>query len=920
MVGTTVSHYRVVERIGSGGMGVVYKAEDTVLGRPVAIKFLPLERGGDAAWRERFRREARAASALNHPNISTIHDFGEHNGQPYLVMELLDGRPLDQVIRTGALTLDDQIALALEIADALDAAHSRGIVHRDMKPANIFVTDRGHAKILDFGLAKEALVASGDGATATGPVQLTEDGVTVGTLPYMSPQQARGEPIDARTDLFSFGAVLYEMVTGQQAFGAKTTPAILEAVLTRTPPSPARLNPALPAELEHVIFKALEKDPAVRYQSAAEMRADLRRVQRDSGVSHAHAPARIVRRRRIVPWVSGTVALVALLVVAFLLYSRQSAPALTEKDTVLITDFENSTGDPVFDGTLKQALAIQIEQSPYFNVFPAARVQETLRLMNRPADARVTRDVAKEVCERQGITAMFAGAIAPLGTNYVITLEAVNARTGDTLGREQAQASSREEVIKALGQAASRLRKSLGESVTSLERFDRPLSEATTSSLQALRLYSEGRALTGRGLNAEAVRFFEKAVEIDPEFAIAHTGVALAYSNDGRDPEKVRRAAARAYELRDRVTDRERYAVVYFYFSTVVEDLEKAAAELELAVKTYPRHHAFRNNLAFTYILLGEYEKALSEATQGIGLAGTPVAVLYSNRAWALRALGRYDEAKQVIAEARSKHVDYFVMHFNLLAIAFAEGDRRAIERELAWARGKPTEPFFSRARIDMEMFAGRRARGLVAAFTPRPGTEDLPDLASAYAALGDCASARAVLAREASDAAPRRKVALAPALCGDIAAAQSAAEALERSADRSTELRSMWLPITRALIHLHRGNYAAAREQLQPARGYSYGAIAGFVPAYVAALSYLAEKRPAEAAAEFEAILARRSTYPMGAFYPLAQLGLARAQSMAGDAPRSRASYEKLFDLWKSADPDLPALLAAKQEYAALR
>jgi eukaryotic-like serine/threonine-protein kinase len=921
--GTTIAHYRVIEPLGSGGMGIVYRAEDVNLGRPVALKFLPPETAGDPESTARFRREARAASALSHPNICTIHDFGEHEGQQYLVMELLDGQTLAEIIRSGRLTIGEQLSLAIEIADALDAAHAHGIVHRDIKPSNIFVTRRGHAKLLDFGLAKSLtspVRPDTDAETLTADA-LTQMGVTVGTLPYMSPEQARGEPVDARSDLFSLGAVLYEMATGQPAFHAKTATATFEAVLSRTPPAPVRLNPDVPADLDRIVLRALEKDPALRYQSAADLRADLRRVQRNSGVMGvpSDADSRLVPVRPRLRWPAGGAALVALLALGLFLHSSRGAPALTEKDSVLITDFENSTGEMVFDGTLTQALAIHVEQSPYFNVVPAQRIRETLRLMQRPEDARITPAIAREICERQGFTAMLVGGIAPLGTSYVITLEAVSAVGGDTLGREQEQAAGREDVLRALGDAASRLRRALGESVASVRKFDRPLHDATTTSLEALRLYTQGREISNAGRPREGMPFFLRALELDPDFASAHHSLAVSTFNDpGGDQEVAVRAAERAYELRDRATERERYLISFTYLANVVRDIDKAAAILVPAVTTYPRDYPFRNNLALMYLLLGRYEEALEHTGEGLRLANVPVVVLYSNHGWALRALGRYQEAKATFAEAHARKMDSWLIRWNLLYMAFAEDDAEGMRRELAWASGKPVATFFTHPRIAMEQFAGRRGTDLVAELT----TEQRADaalVAAAYAAVGDCAAARATLARVPRLEMPPPQAALAPALCGESATAESTIAALTKSDSQATDLRKIWLPVGLALTDIARGRFAAAREQLQPARSYELGHLAGFWPIYAAGLSYLGERRGLEAMSEFEKILAHRSIDSISPLYPLAHLGFARGAAMAGDTARSRSAYQELFKLWTDADADLPALVAAKQEYARL-
>ena len=569
MVNETVAHYRVVEKLGGGGMGVVYRAVDTRLGRHVALKFMPDAVAGNPQAIERFRREARAAAALNHPNICSIYEIGEQEGRWYIVMELLEGQTLKHRISNGPCKTGELLESAVQIGDALEAAHAQGIIHRDIKPANIFITRRGQTKILDFGLAKLTELGERDAGSEkpspasdhlrpeTGdqsptqsldPDNLTSPGTTLGTIAYMSPEQARGEELDSRTDLFSFGAALYEMATGRQPFPGATPAMIFDAILNRPPEPPRKLNAALPPELERIIIKALEKDRASRYQSAGEMLADLRILKREAefGVPPADGAIRLAAqnlpatdRKPILrrPWLrlAGIVVVVAVGTYAFLPY--RPSPRLTAQDTIVLADFTNTTSDPVLDGTLRQGLSAQLEQSPFLNLLPDRRIAETLTLMSRPKDARLTRELAREICQRTGSAVTIEGSIANPGSQYVLGLEAVNCHSGGLLAEEHVTADSKKRILKALGQAATRMRERLGESLASVEKFDTPPENVTTPSLEALQSYSLGyRAQVAQDDSAAAIPLLQRAILLDPNFAMAYARLELTISISVRPP------------------------------------------------------------------------------------------------------------------------------------------------------------------------------------------------------------------------------------------------------------------------------------------------------------------------------------------------------------------------------------------------
>ena len=718
MIGHTVSHYRILELLGGGGMGVVYKAEDTRLGRMVALKFLPEELSTrDPHALARFQLEARAASALNHPNICTIHDIDDADGQHFIVMELLKGDTLKHRLGWGPMKSDQLVELAVQIADALMAAHAEGILHRDIKPANIFITDRGSAKILDFGLAKllsrkdEELESAGrsQAPTLASAEHLTGLGVTVGTVAYMSPEQARGEELDARSDLFSFGAVLYEMATGRLAFSGDTTALVFDAILNRDPIPPVRLNPQVSPKLEEVLNKLVDKDRTLRYQTAADLEADLRRLRKDSDATRAVAPAgslAVPGTKRVAAKTLIPLSVVAVIIVAgaSALFFRPGTPALTERDVILLADFVNDTGDPAFDGTLKQGLATQLEQSPFLSFFPETRVRETLRFMQQPVDRSVTGDIAREICQRERLKAVLEGNIKRVGANYVIGLEATNCATGESIAREQREAPAQEQVLTELGKAATSLRARLGESLGSIQKFDTPIEKATTNSLDALRAFTEGRRLNSAGEFPEAISFLERAVELDPEFAMAHYLLGTARRNAGQDG---RLATIKSFELRDRASELERLSITAIYHWFVTQDRNKALETYEVLKQVYPRdavgHLLSGNGLR----MMGRLEDALKENQEAVRL--NPASVLMrEDLVDSYFHLNRFADAKATLSgDSDGRPVEAPSFHALRYVTAFLQGDAQSMQREIDWSHVHPENRQMLNARARTALFQG---------------------------------------------------------------------------------------------------------------------------------------------------------------------------------------------------------------------
>jgi len=974
--GTLLGHYEIRSKLGAGGMGEVYLAQDTRLDRKVAVKVLPYDVASNQDRMRRFVQEAKAAAALNHPNIAHIYEIDEADGVNFMAMEFIDG----QTLRECLLDRNDLPTLLRYLqhsAEGLAKAHAAGIVHRDLKPDNIMITRDGHAKILDFGLAKlvepqqtlsSTSVWPSEDDTAI-PAPHSAIGTVIGTAGYMSPEQARGRTnlIDERSDIFSFGCILYEAVTGHKAFKGEDRIDSLNKII-RAPVAPiSDLNPDVPSDLQKIVRRCLEKDPEERYQSIKDVAMELKELRRtlvdkpgipSSGLSTAGsentrpyseaASLRSGTRGSLTtrpssaeyfvteikhhPRVATIIGLAVLMLAAtgaYFVFFRRAAP-LTDKDTILIADFANNTGDPVFDGTLRQALAAQLGQSPFLNIFGDQRVRDALRFLGRSPDERVTRELAREICQRQGLKAFLSGSISGVGSHYVLSVEAVNAQTGDALAREQVEADSKEQVIKKLGEAATRLRVQLGESLASIQKFDAPIEQATTSSLEAFKAYSIGLDNHLKGSYFQAIPFYKRAIELDPVFAIAYARLASVYANTGQR-DLATEAAQKAYDLRDRVSEREKfYITAYSYYGLVTREREKYIETLELWKRTYPQDPIPHIQLSNLYDGDGLLDKAIEEAQEAIRL-NPNAAAPRDNLAVAYMELNRWDEARDVYRQALEQKLDSPFIRTGLYSIAFVKGDAAAMKQQIDWLTGRPDEYNAPAWQAEVALFSGQfqNARALTQKAVELAVGRKQNDAAAQLLAgqmqneslFGNCDRMREIAARAfaiSRDTTTVQTASVGFSLCGDTDQAQQIMDEISKRFPNYTLVNIVYWPLNHALIATRQGDPTRAVQLLEPALRYEV--VGNFWPQYFRGKAYLSLHKGAEAAAEFQKILDHRGWSPRSALYPLAYVGSAQAAVMNGDTAKARKAYEEFFALWKDADPDNPTLIQAKKEYDKLK
>jgi eukaryotic-like serine/threonine-protein kinase len=943
MIGKRVSHYRILEVIGGGGMGMVYKAEDLKLGRRVAVKFLPEELADDPIALRRFEREAQTASALNHPNICTVYEVEEADGHPFIVMEFLEGETLSRrldVAESKMLPVADLVQIGIQICAGLQAAHDKGIIHRDIKPANIFLTSQGTAKILDFGLAKlaasqeigpqleEASTGADSGqrngaADGNRPADLTRAGAALGTIGYMSPEQVRGEELSTVSDIFSFGLVLYEALSGTRGFPGETAAVVYEAILRDRPAPPSSSNPEVPRKLDAVIEKMLCKDPSDRFRSADEVCKALEQVRPRSSLG---------ARRRLI-WLAACAAPLAIaLGVWGPWYSRPSGPILGPNDTVVIAA-TNGTHDPVFNDALYPALGLDIEQSPNIHVLAEDKFVAALQELHIANPWDRSRETARNVCLHTGSKLEIATSIEEEGNGFEVELDGIRCDSNKIVANARAFAMARPDVIHALGLTISQLRAELGEPASTRERFNVPPETAISASPEAIQLLFDGYKRAMSSDFPGSIPKYKQAIQLDPNLALAWSALAGAESAFGTTAES-RFAGERAFALRDRVTAPSRFQIENVYYVSVTGDQVKACSSAAQWVENYPDDFAAHHNFMTCLFFVGRINEALAESRETVRLFPAANSYVYLIRASILA--GRFPDALAALDEAQRRGFNSQDFYSFRSILAFLRHDERSMQDALKWANDHPADSalilhgqalasgyyghFQELGRHSVQALSvaqSAKNSHLSAVFISERVQED--------AEVGHTAEAKrlATSAMTTTDRSSRLQLAFGLARAGDADTAQRIAREADREAPSDTGVQFYALPAIRAAIELQQNNPRQAIEVLRPALGYELADMDGIdnmYPSYLRGLAYLQLHQGSQAAAEFQKLIDHPGVVKRNVTGALTRLQMARAQQMIGNRTAALHYYEEFLGLWKEADPDLQPLREAKAEYAQLR
>jgi eukaryotic-like serine/threonine-protein kinase len=968
--------YHILRPLGEGGMGTVYLAEQREpIRRTVALKVVKLGMDTNEVL-TRFNHERQALAMMDHPNIARIFDAGATaKGRPYFVMEYIEGVPITQYCDSKRMTIGDRLELFLAVCRAVQHAHQKGVIHRDLKPSNVLVMEQESApvpKVIDFGIAKAT------DQWAVEKTLLTQFGQMVGTPEYASPEQAEvmtGE-VDERSDVYSLGVILYELLIGVVPFDPtklrqeglaemlrivreEEAPPLsrklsamgvaADEIASHRQTDPTSLHRLVDGDLNWITLKALEKNRERRYASVTELISDLQRYVQHRPVL-ASPPSSLYRARKFVrrhrPAVFGTTAGLVFIVLAgvtvwwFMRSGSVSKPRFADNDTIVLADFDNKTGDPVFDDTLRQGLAVELQQSPFFSLISDQQIQSTLALMGQPKDARLTPETARQICERTGSTAMLAGSVAALGSRYVVGLRAENCHTGSILDQEQAVSANREDVLNSLSQTAHKFRTRVGESLATVEKHSTPLAEATTSSLEALKAYSTGMKAELSAGNTAAVPFFRRAIEIDPQFAMAYANLGLAYSSIGESVLSAE-STTKAWQLRDRVSDREKFFIDFLYEREVTGNLEKAYQTLETWYQTYPRGeqpspHDLLGGLSTHGT--GRFERAIEITREQI--AADPTVVFgYHNLASSLFFLDRFPEAEKTLEQAAERKVEEPYLLVFRYTLAALKDDKEQMDRVVALAKGKHgAEHWVAHAEALALARSGRlqdsrRSSSRAVNLALQEGQREKAASYRAAQAVSEAvcgngaeAKSNALAALELSRGRDVQYAAgLALALSRESSRSEALASDLEKRLPEDTFVKFTYAPVLHAVSALQRGKPVNSVEQLQIALPYELAAnglnfnhfyLGGLHSAYVRGVALMATHRYGEAVAEFQKILNHRGLVGLDPIGAVAHLQIGRAYALSGDKIKAKSAYEDFFTLWKEADPDVPILKSARAEY----